>query len=1542
MMGIDDIFISFVTSYISGELLSFKESFFQRKKNMTIQEHIEKCYERALKKWIANDIVKERIARAKFFSVNQLRELYKTNKCQNDSFAIKIIINLWKEELCKDEVCAHYIQEHGLKVINNKIDQLIEIINNKEANHSVHDIHRGLIRHNPVNGYIRRYCSSDSSGSDLISTIIGKKERHILADYVVGIEDSLTNKFILYSSAQTGKTTELKELCWELQQSGIFMPISFEVRNNTKLKRTDLPIYKYLDNKEIVIIIDALDEVNGQIYDDLIEEIDGYAYDHPDIKIVLSCRSNYRRGNILKQFKELFLNELSFYDAKEYIDRILGKGNGLIGYITNNQLFEFVKNPFFLNILVDSYRNGDRNLPKTKADIYHLFIERSYKIEIDEKNKSFAVKHNFAESLILLERIALGLSLMNVQTLSEKELQLCLYDKIENLEECKRFDLIRCEEGKYSFKHNAFREWLVANYLKREGIEKAKQLASHPNGRIKLEWYNIIILWISMYDNKREEEIKAILCWLKEACLELVIYIDRDMLDEKTRSEVFKGVLLEYKSLGIRMSNITTQDYKNLLLFGQSEEIVNFMIDEITEAIPGTAYYFDLMCLCYFLDWVILKISNKELSEKLFETLENKTREVLTCGTSNSLSYIYVDNDFFIDNDYFERIFELFRLSNNYEVIKMMIKLISKADKVDEYVDYILDKEKYIHNQQEGITTHIVSRSEVYESLSKLKSANSIKKILCHQFYSSFYHDEQNQYISMMEKLLMNVSLFIKQGDDELINILEDNYLSVFKDYHYQFNNDEQMQKLLSLYRKCYQESGLIERGRNIFNDKLNILFSQQNQESYTRQDWDNTFHMAALWMTVDDVKADFNKFQINNGIDSLKANWYMEIPYVEVSEFARKMYNEKFEPSKIITQGQIRRKKAFEDFADYKVFKQNVLEMVSDIDDQITSKEYNKRLRNREEGYNQYTFRFILQHVDNEDRYDKKAIIRNIKNQSFYEAFFMYQIANLMISGDFDQLVTDKEKERCLSCAKNTVLELCQGRREVYYAETALKLMLNGYFDISTEFLPGLVEYGYIHISKKSKDDYFSKEYTLFEYITENVSLATLSPIVIDKMKENIDNKNYQLLYAFSNYIIDNHLEEGYNYVFCVAISGFYMSSNILEKLIKERIKIDELKYVIEKINISDRLLCYSSFIKNLGYNDWVKNKLESEFIKFKDYELKQAVKLLISIGSIKALSYLHSNLNFMNDEFDLHFNYDDTNSVPSLCFVLKYYVDNNIESSPFVLNSIITSLEKISLKNNDSLFYVKSYLQQLTQKGEQYNFLNRYIIAFEDKYYTAYSGINDINKVINLIDSNIQDNTKVKLESDNNQKYYTYISYNWESESSHVVDFLGFVLESKGIQYGRDKKDCCYKDNIKCFMNAIRKGNKVIVVFSKKYLMSKNCMYELSGIIENPNFKERLLPVVVDDTIRDDLFYVDLVRFWKEKLDNQEYIIQQLSKIDPNKVGPEEEKLQEIKDVYKLLDEIKKYIDWTNVDNLDALCATHFDVIINEILHDTKHYKL
>jgi hypothetical protein len=195
------------------------------------------------------------------------------------------------------------------------------------------------------------------------------RERHCLAEFVTGLVEAPTNKYIIYSSAQTGKTTELKQLCWELQDSGLYQPIMLEVRNNTKLKRAELPSARFEGGKEIVVVIDALDEVNGQKYDDLIEEINGYAYDHPETKMVLSCRSNYRREKELEQFTDLFLEELSYGDANDHINRELGEGNGLVALINENELTDFVRNPFFLNVLIAAYKENNKQLPKNKAEI---------------------------------------------------------------------------------------------------------------------------------------------------------------------------------------------------------------------------------------------------------------------------------------------------------------------------------------------------------------------------------------------------------------------------------------------------------------------------------------------------------------------------------------------------------------------------------------------------------------------------------------------------------------------------------------------------------------------------------------------------------------------------------------------------------------------------------------------------------------------------------------------------------------------------------------------------------------------------------------------------------------------------------------------------------------------------------------------------------------------------------------------------------------------------------------------------------------------
>lgn len=1532
-MNISSILWGFIASYLAGSLPSLRE-LISTKDKTTLDERIEQCYQTALERWCADDAVRQRIAHKYFNNLNQLKELYLTEKWEKESVILNSLAKLWIEELSKDEEVSHYITTQGIISIDDKLDNLTALLTNHETR-TAQQIRRGLTKHKAVDGYIRRFCTSDQSEDNFLHYVPGKKERHTLADYVTGVEETSANKFVLYSSAQTGKTTELKQLCWELQQSGLYLPVSFEVRTNTKLKRDYLPESQYVDDREVVLVIDALDEVNGQKYEDLLEEIGGYAYEHPEMKMVLSCRSNFRRERQLELFTELFLEELSIGDARDYAAKREVNSDGFMRSVFANQLEDFMKNPFFLSVLIDAYKEKGKQLPKTKAEIYRLFLKSSYDKEVQEKNVPLSAQHSFEGSVQLLERVALGLSLMNAQSLNKEELRICLKYDDNNVEECLRYDLIRDEGGQYSFAHNAFREWLVANYLNRYGIERAKQLATHPNGRIKPEWYNIIMLWLSMYGNDKEEDVSAILKWLKKASLDLVIYIDRDMLDDETRNEVFKGLLLEYKSLGIRMSNIMTHDYEDLWRFAYSTDTVMFVVDELSETEAGTTYYSDLMCLCYFLNWYGLKSDSDDLTEILFSVLEKKTAESLEKEDKyHDLSFVYFDNSFFAQQIYLERLFAVVKDSNHYDAINSMTRLIGKAGKVDDYIDYILDKERHVHNQHEGHTTHVVSRTTIYITLAKVRSLQSVGKILAHTFYHSHYeyHDEQEEYFNMIKGVFGWASEFIKQGHKELIEVVEAYYKKTFKEYHRHFDNNNHTQELLLVLRDCYLTAGLRERGRTTFYERQAELFAPKEEPSKW-EDIRQAYIMAALWMTVEDVKDDFKKFAADNGADRTKASWYQEIPYAEVTECAEVLYKEKFPQSEIITKGRERRQQAFKDFADYPVFKQIVLEMVTELDNHSSKKEHYKKLRDKYDGYNQYAFRFLLLFADNNDHYNFGEVVKGIKNRDIYESFFMKEVLGMMDSPDMDVPVTEEIKCRVVKWAKASVLKLSNGET-IFFRREALGLMQKGKFEIPAEKLLSLLRFGSYTISRKDFDEYYSREYSLFEYITERVDSAILAPKVIEELRANIDNAEYPLLYSFSNYIIENQIEEWYSLVLRFALSGYPLSVNVMETLVKKGMKIEEIKKAASGLKVSDRLFCYSTLIRNTQESVWVRERLEREYKSFNGYDLEHAVHLLISIGSMDALDYLVTRPEMIKDVDDYHFNYDNPNAISSLCYFIRYCYEHKIDGH-FMLNSILNSLERIAIQSKDVLMEVTQYLRQLTQRGEMYKYLNRYIIGFEDKYYAAYSGISDINEAMRIASGERYTKTEEEKAEEISwrEDEGIYISYNWEGHSAHIVDYLGFVLENRGIPFKLDKKDCSYMVNIKEFMNAIRAGKTVIVVLSRPYLRSKNCMYELSGIMENVDYKDRMLPVVVDDTIRDDNFYVELVKHWKEEKDKHTEIVEKLRDLDPDMAEPEEMKLKEIEQVYGLLKVIKEYIDWANADNLDALSSSRFKKIIDEV---------
>lgn len=1510
----------FISSYLVNNIPTLKEGI---SKNKNLEGELEKCYQKALYKWCKNDGIRKSMSMRMF---KQLKDL-KNYLQREEHIDERELTELWAEELRNNPICYDFIIEQKIDIVYDKVqdnkdllqglDKKINIIQSVAVRPK-----RGLTKHKPVEEYIRRYCTDEQDGNNFLRYFLKNYERFTLADYITSDIVKEKNKYIVYSGAQTGKTTELRNLCWELQECGFFIPVSYEVKSSYDLKQGDMPQTRWIEGKEVVIIIDALDEINGREREDLLRTINSYAHDNPDIKMVLSCRSNYRRDDQLSAFHELYIESMSIEDIKAHINHELNEKNTLWQMIEEQKLTDFAKQPFFLNVLIDAYRKG-KVLPKDRANLYRLFIEKSYKKEKIEKGTLPSYSSDSEEVIGVLERVAVAMSLMNRQTLSEKEFAKCLDNDIQKIEECKRYSIIKFEDDAYSFEHNAFREWLTATYLYNNGLEKAKQLASLPNGKIKPEWYNIIMIWMGMYDHNEKDKIKANIEWLKLACMDLIVYADSSSLNQETKDNIFISIMQEYKNLGIRMSNILADDYRDMLNFGQSDVTVDYIAEELKKEEIGTVYYADLMCLCFFLKWAIIEKTSNDIFEKLLRVLDDITIRNLKEKPTGDLSYLYLGNPFFFYDKYVRRYFEIFKDSNNYDAIKVMVSLIHGAGMVDEYIGYILDKEQYVQDQHEGNTTHIVSRDEIYAALSEVKNAEGIEKVLKHEFKNCLYYydSEWARYRDMIECLLRKVENLIRKGlNMNLVEIIEWSYLKTFPDLYTSDHQD-----LLVLYRTFYEETGIAKNENEIFDKTDRSILSN-------RKEIERLFLKTGLWLTKEKLDAYYNELDSENDDDRSWAGWFRGCPYFELANYAREKYNDFFPEAEYQRNSRLRQRNHFDNLADYNVFKQEVLDWL-DRTETDTRDGLRKILKeNDEKPWNNYVYQFYNIYVDRDGCFPRDKIVKDIKNKTVYDVFFMITVRSCMHTS----MIDDVARNRMNNTAKNIVENMGNGIHcDWKYEEVALKLMLEGNFSADEDTLIALLPFSEVSVSRK-RDRGFSEVYTLFDYIEETVGQDKLDKQVLGLLRNVSRWKESPTGLRMAKYIIQNRISEGYQIVYDYITNGCRNNGYLAEQMIKSDIMVEEIKAVSDKMEKSLQLVVYATVCKDLGDEYWVKEKLEPQIHIFEGYEQIQALRILLGIGSMKALAYIVEKSELLNDYREYNFCFSDVNAATLLIQVLDICHQHKYNND-YTNTSIITSLEKIAVRNEESLNEVKRVIKGLISKDVYYKYLNRYLIQFEHKYYESHLPIKNIEQVINIIDNDMPlEESNIKAQN----QIPVYISYNWENNSDYTVNHLCTVFDLRKIDYCRDKRNCHYLDNIKAFMNSIRNGEIIVVVLSRAYMLSKNCMYELSGILKRKDGIDRILPVVVDDSIRDRKFYIDMVKHWKEQKDKIADDVNTMMSIDSDMVRPLEKVQEEINAIYGFLQKIKDYIDWVNAESLDNLSSSNFQSLIDKI-QEKQQYK-
>lgn len=112
-------------------------------------------------------------------------------------------------------------------------------------------------------------------------------------------------------------------------------------------------------------------------------------------------------------------------------------------------------------------------------------------------------------------------------------------------------------------------------------------------------------------------------------------------------------------------------------------------------------------------------------------------------------------------------------------------------------------------------------------------------------------------------------------------------------------------------------------------------------------------------------------------------------------------------------------------------------------------------------------------------------------------------------------------------------------------------------------------------------------------------------------------------------------------------------------------------------------------------------------------------------------------------------------------------------------------------------------------------------------------------------------------------------FVSYSWVKESSALVDRIQEGLGRHDIQVIRDKNEMKYKDSIREFMKRMGRGKAIVIVLSKAYLESHNCMFELTEIAERGDIGKRVFPILMPDAkIHDALTRIGYLEYWETKI--------------------------------------------------------------------------
>ena len=1314
----------------------------------------EVAFSRAVKSWNTSHYVRGYYKQHRLKTINDFCE-YVEQRHEGYDNDIDSLYRHFEEELTKSTEGRLFLQDLRLKALKKVqyegLMRINDLLNEQKTLYEMlTEIRQGLCTHN--NGkrefeedenYIQRYCTLRLKSDEYFKYFIEHKgiERYKLVDIVSGRTECNGNKFILYSDAQTGKTTELLRLGWELQNEGRLIPIMFKVKGCQSI-RQELPALRSDVEKGLVVIIDALDEkFEGDMRFGLYNEIETYAEEHPDLKIVLTCRENFSGEHRFSEFKELNLTDLNWQDSVEYLTGC-GMGN-VITEIEKRKLYEFVRSPFYLIGLSDYYRTK-HTLPDNKGELYEFFIDR--RLEQEEKLGLKESAAMLSKGKKLLQKMAVAMQLMGLNEMGKEDL-LVLFDyQYDDYNRVLRSGLIEHGDSNgYGFTHNSFKEYFVARHLLTlNGMDKIQKLSCYAGTRVvRTGWSNTVALLLAQL-SKDSELSKKILEWIVADNKELLLYVEKNLLEEKERTQIFKEILQWHKEKNLRFADMGTSRYEDLMEFGRSADSIDYLLSELQTCEEIDCHTVNILFLLRYVRYEDMTINKaatmKELLLKSFEKFKDDDEHIYVLFEVARAPWL-------LNAETIKGVYDILKDAKHPNIVNHFVEYVTAAGCADSYADVIIEKGEYIRSYGKDGYTRMLNKENLYDAYDAFTTWENVKKALSQLKREYLQHlvasIDEERHEQITGKLLEKVSQMTLEHPDApdfvyemVLEMAEDRSTArrmgkdIFKTY---FDS-------VDMSQKYFDES--VKSVKNYLHDTKEWNYQEQ-------QKMEGKVYCAALLLDknrLEQVADSFEKSDDNGNRLLLWLSQYAsEGMLKEINIIRKNHYPQYWRDDDAQVKWQKLAQREYDELMDYGRFKGKVLKIIEEKAPK--NKADMKALRHtkmtftneEEERISRYVSSIFYEYYNDKDEsFDLDGV------RGFIEKYVCYQKVIVKFTEEFlydnnDRItISVRQKEIFKEAVVTWLRELAD---EPYcigfsYKHPAISVLLHHDVNVDEELLLRLLPYSSCDIYIRS-EGYSGRNYSLFEYICERCGDK---PDFLKALRECMDST---VKYAEKNwkewcvYLVKRNVSSEYQRAInkMLELPCADPSLSIAIALLEN----DETRpmvlknEVLEKCNNEKRLFIFEQLSSDQTMDNFVKERIEQMFDGMGDGDKRRAVRLLLLKGSVKGLEYANENISVIDMRTDIR-GYG-IESLPLLLSVYSKSLDQKFRSD---YAGVLRAVESIAESSDEGWTEVNERFEKLMSQDEKkFRHLNWYLRDWSVKRMEKASPVMSLDEVKVLLES-------------------------------------------------------------------------------------------------------------------------------------------------------------------------------------------------------------